>query len=1059
MNGIVAFALRQRYLMLVLLALVLIAGIISFEKLNIEAYPDPVPPLVDIVTQAAGQSAEEIERYITIPIEVQMAGIPNVTTVRTISLFGLSDVKVQFTYDFTYQQAEQWVINRLGQLPPLPNNTQPQLSPESPIGEIYRYRVVGPPGYSVMDAKTLQDWVLERRFKAVPGVVDVTGWGGETRAYEVTIDQPRLASYGLSLSQVLQALGNSNLNVGAQTVNIGAQSAVVRGVGLIHSMDDIRNTMISAAHGTPVLVSDVASVIVSHLPRLGVAGQNTAGSDADDIVQGIVLMRRGAQSVPTIRAVEREVERINVSGILPPGVHIERIYDRSELISVTTHTVLHNMLFGIVLIFCIQWAFLGNLRSALIVATTIPFALSFAIGLLVASGESANLLSVGAIDFGLIVDASVIMVENIFRHLAESQEMRRTGSPMLQRVRMHHDFSGKFAVIANAAIEVNQAILFAAAVIIAGFVPLFTLSGIEGHIFGPMARTYGYAIAGGLIATFTVSPALSALMLPAVVQETETIVVRLQRRVYDAVIRYALEARGVVLLGLAGILLLALLAMHSLGLEFLPKLEEGNLWIRAEMPTSISLEAGNEYVNRMRRLIAGYPEVETVISQHGRPDDGTDATGFFNAEFFVPLKDAADWPHGVTKDRLTAQMNAALSNSFPGVDFNFSQYIQDNVEEAASGVKGENSVKLFGNDLNTLESTALKIQSVLQTVPGITDLAVLNPLGQPTIRIDIDRTRAARLGLSPGDINATLQAAIGGEAAGDLYEGGSDRHFPMIVRLAHEYRGDPEAIRRIPIGVPDGNGGMVQIPLGDVANVQLISGPSFIYREHQERYVPIKFSVRGRDLGSAVLEAQSKVAKEVRIPGGYSLEWVGEFGNLQDALHRLGVAVPASIALICVLLFVNFGSLTDVMLAASVIPMALIGGVFALALTGTPFSVSAAIGLVALFGIATMDGIIVLSFYNLHIEGGMDRVTVVLHTCRVQMRPVMMTCVVACVGLVPAALSTGIGSQVQRPLALVVVGGMLLTPILVLLVLPVLILLFSRRVPGSEETAPAEAVT
>jgi cobalt-zinc-cadmium resistance protein CzcA len=451
--------------------------------------------------------------------------------------------------------------------------------------------------------------------------------------------------------------------------------------------------------------------------------------------------------------------------------------------------------------------------------------------------------------------------------------------------------------------------------------------------------------------------------------------------------------------------------------------------------------------------------VQTAISQHGRPDDGTDATGFFNAEFFVPLKPFDTWPKGVDKEKLTAQLTQALESEFPGVEFNFSQYIQDNVEEAASGVKGENSVKLFGNDLETLEATAQKIKSVLETVPGITDLAVLNPLGQPTIRIDIDRTRAARLGLTPGDVNATLQAAIGGEAAGDLYEGGSDRHFPMIVRLAQQYRGDPDAIRRITIGASDSSGATVQIPLGDVANVQLISGPSFIYREHEQRYVPIKFSVRGRDLGSAVLEAQRKVAEHVQIPGGYSLEWVGEFGNLQDALQRLAVAVPASIALICILLFVNFGSLVDVLLAASVIPMALIGGIFALAVTGTPFSVSAAIGFVALFGIATMDGIIVLSYYNLHIEEGMDKVSAILHTCRVQMRPVMMTCVVACVGLVPAALSTGIGSQVQRPLALVVVGGMLLTPILVLLVLPLLILMFSKRMPGADEVGSPEPIT
>jgi heavy metal efflux system protein len=1057
MNGIVAFALKQRTFLAIFLPLILIAGFIGFRHLNIEAYPDPVPPLVDIVTQSAGQSAEEIERYITIPTEVQMAGIPHVQTVRTISLFGLSDVKVQFTYDFTYEQAEQWVINRLAQMPTLPNGALPQISPTSPIGEIYRYRVVGPPGYSVTDLKTLEDWVLERRFKAVQGVIDVTGWGGKTKTYEITVDQRKLVQYGLSLSQVLQALNNSNVNVGGQTVNIGPQSAVVRGVGLIHSMDDIRKTMVTSNRGIPVVVGDIASVSVEHAPRLGIAGHDAD----DDVVEGIVLMRRGEQSLPTIERVKAEVDTINNTGVLPPGVRIERIYDRSDLIRMTTTTVLHNVLAGVILIFLLQWAFLGNFRSALIVACTIPFALTFAIALMILRGESANLLSVGAIDFGLIVDASVIMVENIFRHLSETAEARKTGGTLMHVVRASGVFRGKFAVIANAATEVNQAILFAAAIIIAGFVPLFTLSGIEGHIFGPMAKTYGYAIAGGLIATFTISPALSALLLSDSVAETETLLVRSLRRLYEPVVEFAL-ANKVITLGALGVLIvMAGIATRALGLEFLPKLEEGNFWIRATMPLSISLEEGNGYVNRMREVIRSFPEVQTAISQHGRPDDGTDATGFFNAEFFVPLKPFDTWPAGVDKEKLTAQLTDALQAKFPGVEFNFSQYIQDNVEEAASGVKGENSVKLFGNDLETLEATAQKIRAALQTVPGITDLAVLNPLGQPTIRIDIDRARAARLGLTPGDVNATLQAAIGGEAAGDLYEGGSDRHFPMIVRLASQYRGDPEAIRRITIGAPDssGNGATVQIPLGDVANVQLISGASFIYREHQQRYVPIKFSVRGRDLGSAVLEAQHKVAEQVQIPGGYSLEWVGEFGNLQDAMQRLAVAVPASIVLICILLFVNFGSLVDVMLAASVIPMALIGGVFALAVTGTPFSVSAAIGFVALFGIAAMDGIIVLSYYNLHIEDGMDRVSAILHTCRVQMRPVMMTCVVACVGLVPAALSTGIGSQVQRPLALVVVGGMLLTPILVLLVLPVLILLFSRRLPGSEEVASAEPAT
>jgi len=1024
-----------------MLVLVLAAGAVSFSLLNIEAYPDPVPPLVDIVTQNPGQSAEEIERYVTIPIEVQMAGIPNVQAIRTISLFGLSDVKIQFTYDFSYVQAEQWVINRLSQLSGLPNGAQPQISPTSPIGEIFRYRVVGPPAYSVADLKTIEDWILERRFKAVPGVIDVTGWGGKTKTYEVSVDQRRLVDYGLSIPQVLQALSNANINVGGQTVNIGPQSVVVRGVGLISSIDAVRHTLIANTNGAPVYVADIADVQVQHLPRLGIAGNDAD----DDIVQGIVLMRRGAQSVPTIERVEAKVEQLNRSCILPPGVRIERIYDRSDLIAITTRTVLHNMLLGVLLIFVLQWLFLGNLRSALIVGMTIPFALSFAIALMVLRGESANLLSVGAIDFGLIVDATVIMVENVYRHLAEAAAGRRgAGASRLDVIRVPSGFSGRYAIIALAAAEVSRSIFFAAAIIIAGFVPLFTLSGIEGHIFGPMAKTYGYAIAGGLLATFTIAPALSALLLRGKIQETETAIVRFIRRLYDPVMEFALANRLLTLGAGTLVMALALLAMHTLGLEFLPKLEEGNFWIRATLPTSISIDEGNGYVNQMRRIIGSYPEVQTVVSQHGRPDDGTDATGFFNAEFFVPLKPFDTWPRGTTKDRLTGQMTAALTGQFPGVDFNFSQYIEDNVEEAASGVKGENSVKIYGNDLDTLERTADQIERIMAEVPGVTDLAVLRSLGQPTIRIDVDRARAARFGLAPGDVNAVVQAAIGGQSPGDLYEPGSDRHFPIIVRLAAPYRQSLESIRRIPVAAPTGSGSLA-VTLADLADIKLASGASFIYREQQERYVPIKFSVRGRDLGTTVLDAQERIAQQINLPGGYRLEWVGEFGNLQEALGRLEIVVPIAILLICVLLFLNFGLLSDVLLAASVIPMALVGGIFALFLTGTPFSVSAAIGFVALFGIAAMDGILVISYYNLSLEYGADRRAAIRATCRTQLRPVMMTCIVACVGLVPAALSTGIGSQVQRPLAQVVVGGMLFAPVLILLVLPALIDTCSRR--------------
>jgi heavy metal efflux system protein len=1036
MNAVIGFALRQRVLVVVIFLGLLAAGFIAFTRLNIEAYPDPVPPLVDIITQSPGQSAEEMERYITIPLEVQLAGIPHLNVMRTISLFGLSDVKLQFTFDYTYEQAEQKVLNRLSQLPPLPNNAAPQISPWSPIGEIMRYKVVGPPGYSVTDLKTLQDWILQRRFKAVPGVIDVTGFGGRTKAYDVSVDLIKLQAYGLTLPQLVQTLNNSNINVGGQTLNISEQAAVVRGVGLIRTIDDIRNTMLTQQNGVPVLIRDVAEVSIGFQPRLGVVGQD----DDDDIVQGIVLMRRGEQSMPTIERVSAEINKINAGGLLPPGVRIERIYDRRALINTTTTTVLHNMLLGIVLVFILQWLSLGNLRSAIIVAATIPFALFFAIGILVIQGESANLLSVGAIDFGLIVDATVIMVESIYLHLAEQFSSRQEDHGS--------DLTGKLSTIYEAARRVSRAIFFSAAIIIAGFVPLFTLSGVEGHIFGPMSKTYAYAIAGGLLATFTVSPALCSLLLPALVEEKETFFIRGLRRVYRPLLNFAVTHRAITL-GFAGLLLVgAFLAVRTLGLEFLPKLEEGNLWIRATMPASISLEAGNDYVNRMRRVIGTFPEVVTTVSQQGRPDDGTDATGFFNAEFFVPLKQQSEWPVGVDKEALTKDMSAKLEAAFPGVEFNFSQYIEDNVEEAVSGVKGENSVKLFGSELKVLTATAERIKAVMSTVPGITDLAVFTSLGQPTVQIDIDRAKAARYGLAPGDINTTVQTAIGGQAAGDLYEYGSDRHFNMRVRLAPEYRKSLETIRNITVGAQNPSGsGVIQIPLSEVATINIVSGASFIYREQQERYLPIKFSVRGRDLGSAVLEVQQKVNEQVQLPGGYRLEWVGEFGNLQDAIERLKVVVPIAIGLIALLLYVNFSSIVDTLLGLSVIPMALIGGIFALAVTGTPFSVSAAIGFIALFGISVMDSIIVLAQFNQIVERGVNRTTAILRTGELQMRPVVMTCVIAGIGLLPAAVSTGIGSQVQRPLAVVVVGGMMLAPVLILVVLPVLIWVFSRRSP------------
>ncbi|MCO5130497.1 MAG: CusA/CzcA family heavy metal efflux RND transporter [Xanthobacteraceae bacterium] len=1047
-NSIIAFALRQRVLMLVAFIMTLAGGVAAFRALNIEAYPDPVPPMVDVITQSAGLSAEEIERYITIPIETQLSGVPNLRVMRTVSLYGLSDVKLQFTYDYSYDEALQQVLNRLAQISGLPDGVQPTISPVSPIGEIYRYRLVGPPGYSVLDLKTLQDWVLQRRFRAVPGIVDVVGWGGKTKTFELQVDLDRLVAHGITLPQLLQTLRGSNLNVGGNIVNLGTQSAVVRGVGLIRSIDDINNTMLTQASGNPVLVRDVATVIVGHQPRLGIAGQD----DDDDIVQGIVLMRRGQQSTPTIARVKAEVERINNSGILPPGVRIERIYDRQDLIDTTTRTVLHNMTVGILLIFVLQWLFLGDLRSALIVGATIPFALFFAVGVMVLRGESANLLSVGAIDFGLIVDATVIMVERIFRQLGQSDDDAALDARAA-------GLSRKLRAIYLAGASVNRSILFATGIIIAGFIPLFTMSGVEGHIFGPMAKTYAYAIAGGLIATFTVTPALAALLLPEHVKETGTFLVRALHRLYSPVLRLAVANRKTAAVLTLTVFILAGVAVRFLGLEFLPKLEEGNLWIRATMPATISLQEGNGYANRMRRVIRSFPEVETVVTQHGRPDDGTDAAGFFNVEFFTPLKPASQWRRGVDKEKLTEEIQARLEREFPGIEFNFSQYLQDNVAEQVSGVKGENSIKVFGNDLQELTDTADKIKAVLATVPGIADLGVFTSLGQPTIQIDIDRERAARYGLSPGDINAMIRTAIGGEAAGDVYEPGSDRHFPIVVRLAPQYRQSAEAISKLTIGV-SGPKGITQIPLSEVARIELVSGASYIYREQQQRYLPIKFSVRDRDLGSTIREAEQRIAQEVRLPAGTQLQWVGEFRNLQEAIERLQIVVPVSLAVIGLLLWINFGSVRDTLLALSVIPMAVIGGIFALLVTGIPFSVSAAIGFIALFGISVMNGILILSQHNQLVDSGLPRVKAILRAGETQMRPVLMTCVIAAIGLLPAAMSTGIGSQVQKPLAVVVVGGMMVAPVVILVALPALIALFSRReaVIGATEPAlePAE---
>ena len=1026
MRQLVAISLQQRALVILLFIVFVAVGAYGFVKLNIEAYPDPVPPQVVIITQNPGASAEEIERYVSIPVELAMAGLPNMNSVRSTSLFGLSDVRVQFTFAFTYEQALQQVLNRLAVLRDLPDGANPSISPLSPIGEIMRYRIVGPPGFTTDDLKTLQEWVLERRFKRVPGVVDVTSFGGRSKSYNVTIDLGRLNAYGLQLPAVIDAVRAGNNTVGAGTINIGPQAAVVQGIGLIRSLEDIRNIVVTASpDGTPVLLSDIATIEIGSLPRLGIAGHETD----DDVVLATVLMRRGEQTLPTIRGVQEEVERINAGGILPPGVRVVPLYDREDLVKVATQMVVHNIIVGVILILVIQWLFLGDLRGAVVVAATIPFAFFFAVMVMLARGESANLLSLGALDFGLLVDATIIMVENIYRHLA----LARRNPHLYSTAQAGPGLTGISLTVLRAGSEVGKPILFALLIVIVAFIPLFTMGGIEGRIFGPMAKTYAYAIGGSLIAAFTVVPALSAVLLREDSQERDTPLVRVLRWLHGKAYGFAMAAREFALVVAAVLVAISIFVLSHLGAEFLPTLEEGNLWVRATMPGTISLEEGNPTVSGIRATLMEFPEAITVTSQQGRPDDGTDSAGFFNAEFFVPLRPPDQWTTARNRDGLVAAINQRLSERFLGVQFSFAQAISDNVQEAASGVKGANAIKIYGPDLDLLTTHAEQIRGLLNQVRGLTDVAIFPTLGQPTVSVTIDRARAARFGLQVDDINEVVQAAIGGREAGRLYEPGGDRNFPITVRLAAPFRDSIDAIRRIPVGGPRG------AVLMDVADIRLSSGTAYVYREEGSRYVPIRFSVRGRDPASAVLEAQALIAREVHLEPGYRLDWLGEFRNLQEAIARLLNIVPVALIIIMVLLYVQFGNVREMLLVMAMVPLSLVGGIMALGAAGLNFSVPAAIGFLALFGITVMEGIIMLSHFNHLRHEGMAWKPALDQSGQDRLRPVFMTCFASFFGLLPMALATGIGADVTKPLAIVVVGGIGLVPIFILVVFPALI--------------------
>ena len=1039
---LLTFALSRRAIVILGLFVLIGGGLWAFSKINIEAYPNPAPVILEITAQSPGQSAEEMERYYTIPIEVGLAVTPGVEVIRSTSFYGLSFVRVMFGYGVDYYFARTQAAIALQQNVNLPNGVSPNIQGSSLVGEIYRYELVGPPHFGLTNLRTLQDWVVQRRLLTVAGVVQVVTWGGTTKTYDVEIDLHKLDAYGVTMPQILTALGNANVNVGGRTINVGQQSVNVRGLGLIRAVGDIENVVLSAQPGgIPVLVKDVARASVGYLPRLGKAGR-----DADsDVVNGIVIMNRTMHTNEVLPRIKAEVQKMNADGSLPRGVQLIPFYDRGSLVSVTTHTVLHNLIFGCVLVFLIQWIFLGNLRSAIIVGANIPFALLFSITILYLMGESANLLSIGAVDFGIIVDSCVIFVENIFRNLQSGDAEQRHLLTEYPSPAEAPAWTERFRIVFASGLQVDKAILFSTAITLAAFLPLFTMQGVEGQIFSPMARTYAYALAGALIGTFTVTPVLATLLLPEHVHEVETIVVRTLRRVYEPVLRWALSHRAITVTSGVVFLAGALLLIPRLGGEFLPVLEEGNLWIRATMPQTISLEAGMPVVDSIRRILKSRPEVITVVSQHGRPDDGSDAAGFYNAEFFAPLRPADEWPRGMTKEKLIGLLQNRFSEAFPGVGFNFSQYIQDNVEEQLSGVKGANSVKIVGRDLTTLEQIAAEVLPIMEEVKGVADLGVFRVLGQPNLNITVDRERAARYGLNSGDINSVVQAALGGTQATTVFE--DERQFALIARVALEYRDSVDRVRTIKVALQAAGGGVnAYIPLSEIATISLDTGASYIYRERNERFIPIKFSVRGRDLAGTVADAQQQIARKVRLPPGYRIEWAGEFESLQQAKRRLAVIVPLSLALIMVLLYALFGSVRDSVLALAGIPFAVAGGVLALWITGLNFSISAAIGFVSLLGISVMNGILMLTYYNETVQrGGMTSLAAMFHAGSQRMRPMLMTALSACIGLVPAAISTGIGSQVQRPLATVIVGGLLIGPLMLLVVVPALQAMFLPR--------------
>ncbi|MGB9070001.1 MAG: CusA/CzcA family heavy metal efflux RND transporter [Candidatus Acidiferrales bacterium] len=1020
-HRIVQFALRQRFLILMLTAFVVIGGAVSFQHMPVDAYPDLSPPMVEIITQWPGHAAEEIERLVTLPTEIEMNGVPKLDVQRSISLYSLSDIILTFQEDTDNYFARQLVFQRLSEVT-YPSGVTPTLAPlSSPSGLVYRY-VLESPDRSPQELKTFEDWVIEREYKEVPGVADDSGFGGTVMQYQVLLDPARLYGYHIPVPQVIQQLSVNNANTGGGFYSQGGQFYYVRGLGLLRDTQDIGNVVVGSQNGVPVRIKDVGDVVIGNAPRLGEFGFNKT----DDAVEGVILMLTGEQTQNVLKGVEAKTKQLNES-ILPPDVKVVPYYDRSDLVRVTTDTVENNLLRGMILVLIVLICFLVSFRAAVIVAFTIPVALLFAFIFLHMRGVAANLLSIGAIDFGIIIDGTLVMVENIFRELG-----LREG----QEYDLHE-------VILAAARDVDRPIFYSVAVIIAGYIPIYALSGPSGKLFHPMADTMSIALVGALILTLTLVPVLCSYWFKRGVHDRSTKPFEWVRSKYAGRLLWCLDRPKTTILVSALIFGATLLLIPFIGGEFMPHLDEGALWVRATMPYTISYEEAAKFSPQVRSILMNYPMVTDVGSELGRPDDGTDPTGFFNDEFYVGLKpyNNASWKQSSihNKKELTEDLEKKLA-AFPGVIFNFTQPAEDAVDEALTGLKSSLAVKIYGPDLNVLQDRALEIKRRLSQVHGFSELTVVRELGQPSLIIHTDRDKIARYGINVADVEAVVQAAVGGQAATQVIQG--EKLFDLVVRMRPEFRENATEIGNLLVGTPGGQ----QIPLSELADIREQSGASFIYRENNSRYIGVQYSIEGRDLQGAVEEGQRAIASiQKSLPPGYRLEWGGEYSQLLEAKHQMEIIGPLALLLIFMILFALYGNFKfPVTIALGVVMTEPVGALIALKLTNTPFSVSSLLGLLALMGVSVETAVILVSYINKLRREDKDIRTATYEASLLRLRPIMMTALVACLGLLPAALSTGIGSDTQKPFAIVIVAGLISRLLLGFFVNPVLYEMVAR---------------